>query len=133
MRAILASGEGFAYCDTDSVHMSAEYDKEFESKKSIGNNLGQWKPEQDEPVHRAVYWEVKCYTHYDKNDNKIVVKHKGVRVYDEDGKFMPNAGDLTKEQTNTTIVSLYEALRRGLTAGEPITTIKKSTRYFKET
>lgn len=133
MRAILASGQGFAYCDTDSVHMSAEYAKEFESKISIGDDLGQWKPEQDEPVHKAVYWEAKCYTHYDKDDNKIVVKHKGVRVYDEDGNFMPNAGDLTKEQTNTTIVSLYEALRRGLTAGEPITTIKKSTRYFKET
>ncbi len=63
---------------------------------------------------------------------RVLVKHKGVMVRDNDGNFMPNAGDLTKEQTHRIVVSLYEGLRRGLEPGTPLTMTKKSRRFYVE-
>ena len=61
-----------------------------------------------------------------------MVKHKGVITKDEDGNYLPEAGDLTKVQQHRTIVGLYEALRRGLDVGMPIITEKRSARFFSE-
>ena len=132
MRAILAAGDGFLYCDTDSCHLLEEYRERFEAAVPIGGELGEWKLEPPEPIHKAVYWEPKCYVFYDEDDERTLVKHKGVRVYAEDGSFMPNAGDLTKVQTHRTIVSLYESLRRGIPSGTPLFTEKRSARFFTE-
>ena len=130
MRAILAAGDGFLYCDTDSVHFYAEHRDRFESQVPVGGELGEWKLETSEPVFEAQYWEPKCYRHFDQDGNKILVKHKGVITKDEDGNYLPDAGDLTKVQKHRTIVGLYEALRRGLDVGMPIITEKRSARFF---
>jgi len=132
MRAILAAGEGFLYCDTDSVHFLEEYREQFEANVPIGDDLGEWKLETPEPVFQAQYWEPKCYRHFDKDGNKVLVKHKGVITKDEDGNYLPDAGDLTKVQSHRTIVGLYEALRRGLEVGMPIITEKRSARFYSE-
>ena len=132
MRAIMAAGDGFLYSDTDSVHFYEEYREQFESQIPIGDDLGEWKLETPEPIHEAQYWEPKCYVHFDKDGNKILVKHKGVITKDEDGNYLPEAGDLTKVQKHRTIVGLYEALRRGLDVGMPIITEKRSARFFSE-
>ena len=130
MRAIMAAGDGFLYCDTDSVHFLEEYREQFEAKVPIGDDLGEWKLETPEPIYQAQYWEPKCYRHFDQDGNKILVKHKGVITKDEDGNYLPDAGDLTKVQKHRTIVGLYEALRRGLEVGMPIITEKRSARFF---
>jgi len=130
MRAIMAAGDGFLYCDTDSVHFLEEYREQFEAKVLIGDDLGEWKLETPEAVFQAQYWEPKCYRHFDEQGNKILVKHKGVITKDEDGNYLPDAGDLTKVQKHRTIVGLYEALRRGLEVGMPIITEKRSARFF---
>jgi len=100
MRGILAAGDGFVYTDTDSVHLIADYAADFEAAIPIGNDLSQWKLETPEPVHTAIYWEPKAYVHFDSEGIRRLVKHKGVRVRDDKGEFLPNAGDLTKEQTH---------------------------------
>jgi hypothetical protein len=132
MRAIMAAGDGFLYCDTDSVHFYEEYREQFEAQVPIGDDLGEWKLETPEPISEAQYWEAKCYVHFDKDGNKILVKHKGVITKDDDGNYLPEAGDLTKVQKHRTIVGLYEALRRGLDVGMPIITEKRSARFFSE-
>jgi hypothetical protein len=132
MRGILAAGEGFAYCDTDSVHMSLDNAADFEAAIPIGDDLSEWKLETPEPIHTAVYWEPKAYLHLDSDGSRRLVKHKGVRVKDDAGNYLPNAGDLTKEQTHRTVVSLYEGLRRNLTPGTPLITTKRSRRFYRE-
>ena len=132
MRAIIAAGDGFLYCDTDSIHMLHEYWDEFKREIPIGDDLGEWKLETPEPVHTAQYWEAKCYRHFDGEGNKILVKHKGVITKNERGEYLPDAGDLTKVQSHRTIVSLYEALRRGLEVGMPLVTEKRSARFYQE-
>ena len=94
--------------------------------------MGEWKLETPEPVYEAQYWEPKCYVHFDKDGNKVLVKHKGVITKNEDGSYLPEAGDLTKVQKHRTIVGLYEALRRGLDVGMPIITEKRSARFYSE-
>ena len=131
-RAIIAAGEDAIYCDTDSVHMSQGAAERFESVIPIGDGLGEWKLETPDPIPHARYWEPKAYTHYDSEMGRVLVKHKGVMVRDNDGNFMPNAGDLTKEQTHRIVVSLYEGLRRGLEPGTPLTMTKKSRRFYVE-
>ena len=132
MRAILAAGDGFLYSDTDSVYMLEEYREQFESQVSIGDELGQWKLETPEPIFKGTFWEPKCYFFENEEGEKVLVKHKGVSVRGDDGEYLDNAGDLTKPQRHKTIVSLYEALRRGLDVGIPMITEKKSARYYQE-
>ena len=132
MRGILAAGEGFVYCDTDSVHMSLDNAADFEAAIPIGDDLSEWKLETSEPIHTAVYWEPKAYLHLDSDGSRRLVKHKGVRVRDDKGNYLPNAGDLTKEQTHRTVVSLYEGLRRNLEPGTPLITTKRSRRFYRE-
>ena len=118
--------------NTDSVHMSQGAAERFESVIPIGDGLGERKLETPDPIPHARYWEPKAYTHYDSEMGRVLVKHKGVMVRDNDGNFMPNAGDLTKEQTHRIVVSLYEGLRRGLEPGTPLTMTKKSRRFYVE-
>ena len=132
MRAIMAASDGFLYCDTDSVHFYEEYREQFEAQVPIGDDLGERKLETPEPIHEAQYWEPKCYVHFDKDGNKILVKHKGVITKNEDGEYLAEAGDLTRIQKHRTIVGLYEALRRGLEVGMPIVTEKRSARFYTE-
>ena len=132
-RAIIAAGDDAVYCDTDSVHLRARSAYKLEKNIPIGNELGEWKLETSEAIPQAKYWEPKCYVHYDKNGDRILVKHKGVKVKDDKGNFMPHAGDLTKEQIHRVVVSLYEGLRRGLTPGTELITRKRSSRFYKET
>ena len=132
MRGILAAGEGFAYCDTDSVHMTADRAADFEVAIPIGDDLSEWKLETPEPIPTAIYYEPKAYVHFDGEGKRILVRHKGVRVKDDKGEYLPNAGDLTKEQTHRTVVSLYEGLRRGITPGTPLVTTKRSRRFYRE-
>ena len=98
----------------------------------IGDDLSGWKLETPQPIPAAIYWEPKAYLHLNAQGKRILVKHKGVRVYDDKGEFMPNAGDLTKEQIHRTVVSLYEGLRRDLTPGTPLLTKKRSRRFYRE-
>ena len=132
MRGILAAGDDILYVDTDSVHLRIESADKFTEAISIGNKLGQWKQETDEPIHAARYWEPKCYVHYDSEGERTLVKHKGVTTRDDDGEFLPSAGDLTQEQLSRTVVSLYEGLRRNLEPGTPLVTTKRSRRFFRE-
>ena len=132
MRGILAAGEGFTYCDTDSVHLAASRAANFEDSMRIGDDLSEWKLETPQPIPAAIYWEPKAYLHLNAQGERVLVKHKGVRVYDDKGEFMPNAGDLTKEQIHRTVVSLYEGLRRDLTPGTPLVTKKRSRRFYRE-
>jgi hypothetical protein len=131
-RAIISVGDGALYCDTDSIHMYAEYAEEFERSTPIGNELSQWKLETPEPIHTSKFWEAKSYVQWNEEGDKTLVKHKGVRVRDDDGNYLPEAGDLTQEQTHRVVVSLYEGLRRGLRPGTPLTVKKRSRRFYKD-
>jgi hypothetical protein len=132
MRAILAAGDGFLYCDTDSCHLLAEYREQFEAAIPIGNDLGEWKLETPIEIATAQYWEPKCYRFFNEAGEKVLVKHKGVYTKDQDGNYLEDAGDLTKVQSNITIVGLYDALRRGLEVGTPLTIEKRSARFYQE-
>jgi len=132
-RAIISVGEGALYCDTDSIHMYAEYAEEFERNTPIGNELGEWKLETPVPIATSKFWEPKSYVQWNEEGDKTLVKHKGVRVRDDDGNYLPQAGDLTKEQAHRVVVSLYEGLRRGLRPGTPLTIRKRSSRFYEET
>jgi hypothetical protein len=129
-RAIIAAGENVAYCDTDSVHFAAKDAEAFEKQIAIGGDLSEWKLETPEPIPFAKYWEPKAYTHFNEDGSRLLVKHKGVRVRDDKGNYLKNAGDLTKEQEHRIVVSLYEGLRRGLEPGTPLLTRKRSRRFF---
>ena len=131
--AIVCAGEDAIYTDTDSVHMRVSAQEKFEREMPIGEELGEWGLETPEPIANAIYWETKAYTHFDKDMNRILVKHKGVSAYNDQGDFKPEAGDLTKAQTQRSVVSLYEGLRRGLEPGTELVTVKKSHRFYKET
>jgi len=130
-RALIVAGEDAIYCDTDSIHMNASAAARFEAAIPIGDDLGMWKLETPEPVPQARYWEPKAYVHYDQDGKRLLVKHKGVRVKDDQGNWMPNAGDLTKPQVHRSVVSLYEGLRRNLEPGTEIITTKRSHRFWK--
>ena len=132
MRGILAAGDGFAYCDTDSVHMRLDNAAAFEAAIPIGDDLSEWKLETPEPIDTAIYYEPKAYVFFHQDGSRRLVRHKGVRVKDDAGNYLPNAGDLTKEQTHRTVVSLYEGLRRNLTPGTPLITTKRSRRFYRE-
>ena len=133
-KVIQAAGENAIYCDTDSVHFTqAGYD-DVMSSISIGNDLGMWKIETPKAgIPFARYWEPKCYVHFDGNHQRTKVKHKGVSVYDDEGNFKPEAGDLTKPQTYLSVVQFYTALRRQtLELGEELLMTKRSRRWMKD-
>ena len=131
-KAIVAAGKHALYTDTDSVHLRVEGRERFESMMEIGDELGQWKLETPEPIAHCRYWEAKVYVHFSEDMERTLVKHKGIKVFDDDGNFKPEAGDLTQMQTTRTVVSLYEGLRRGLEPGTELVTEKKSARFYQE-
>jgi len=130
-RGIIAAGEDVLYCDTDSIHIRASAAARLEAAIPMGDDLSEWKLETPRPIPWAQYWEAKAYCHKDAEGNRLLVKHKGVQVKDDQGNWMPHAGDLTKEQVHRTTVSLYEALRRNLEPGTEIITTKRSHRFWK--
>ena len=131
-QAIVAGGEHALYTDTDSLHLRVEGRERFESKMDIGDELGQWKLETPEPIPNSIYWEPKVYVQMDKDMNRTLVKHKGIKVYDSQGNLKPEAGDLTKTQTTETVLSLYDGFRRGLEPGTEFIVTKKSKRFHTE-
>lgn len=132
-KVVQAAGPAACYVDTDSVHFTSEgYDRVMEMV-DIGPNLGQWKFETPEDgIPFARYWEPKAYVLYDEEMMKTTVKHKGVSVYDDEGNFKPEAGDLTKPQTYLSVVQFYTALRRGnLDLGSELLMTKRSKRWYR--
>jgi len=132
-RGIIAAGEHGVYTDTDSVWLRAEGRERFESMIPIGDELGQWKLETPEPYGSGVFYEPKAYTLFKHDGSRGYVRHKGVQVKDDEGNWLPNAGDLSKKQTSRRVVSYYTALRHGLTAGSLHVVEKKSRRFYQET
>jgi hypothetical protein len=132
MRGIIAAGDSVIYCDTDSVHLTIEGQQNFENEMKIGSGLGEWKLETPEPVHSAIYWESKAYSHYNEDGSRRLVKHKGVRVRDEEGEWYEHAGDLTQPQITRSVLTLYDALRRGLEPGTELVGVKRSRRFCLE-
>jgi len=131
-RGIIAAGEYGVYTDTDSVWLRAAGRERFESMIPIGDELGQWKLETPEPYGSGVFYEPKAYTLFKDDGSRGYVRHKGVQVKDDEGNWLPNAGDLTKTQTSRRVVSYYTALRHGLTAGSLHVVEKKSRRFHRE-
>jgi len=120
------SGYEVVYCDTDSVHIH-NIDSLENIPLDIGPKLGQWgweKPKDSacDIVPTAVYWERKAYVWYDGKGDKIKIKHKGVSESD---------GDLTKEQTNISVIQPRTAMRRGIKSGYENVTPKRSARYYR--
>jgi hypothetical protein len=132
-RGIIAAGEHGVYTDTDSVWLRASGRERFESMIPIGDELGQWKLETPEPYGSGVFYEPKAYTLFKHDGSRGYVRHKGVQVKDDEGNWLPNAGDLSKKQTSRRVVSYYTALRHGLTAGSLHVVEKKSRRFYQET
>jgi len=132
-RGIIAAGEHGVYTDTDSVWLRASGRERFESMIPIGDELGQWKLETSEPYGSGVFYEPKAYTLFKHDGSRGYVRHKGVQVKDDEGNWLPNAGDLSKKQTSRRVVSYYTALRHGLTAGSLHVVEKKSRRFYQET
>ena len=64
-----------------------------------------------------------------RDGEKFMVKHKGVTLRDSEGKLLPDAGDLTKDQQMRSVVMPRTAMRRGLPVGSGITTVKRSKRH----
>ena len=129
-QAIIAAGENAVYCDTDSVHLRMKAQKEFEKLIPIGTEIGEWKLETPEPITRAVYWRKKAYTWWNADGTKTKVKAKGVKVTDNAGQYIENAGDMTKLQHSRTTVKLFSALRRNLTPGDEIIIEKRDSIFY---
>lgn len=129
--AIIAAGDDALYCDTDSVHMRQTAQSRFEELVSIGDDLGQWKCETPDVIPYARYWEPKCYTWMNQEMKLETVKQKGMRIRDDDGNFLPQAGNLTMKQEMRTTVSLYEGLRRDMVPGDEMIVEKRSRRFYR--
>tara|TARA_R110002012_G_scaffold49870_3_gene129144 strand:- start:209 stop:2035 length:1827 start_codon:yes stop_codon:yes gene_type:complete len=123
------AGYEVVYCDTDSIHIH-NIDSLENIPLEIGRDLGQWGWEYPkdkdgkvvcEIVPKAIYWERKAYVWFAPNGAKIKIKHKGVSDSD---------GDLTKVQTNRSVVQYRTAMRRQLESGYELKTDKKSKRYY---
>ena len=132
-KAIVSVGDAAIYTDTDSVHFRKEAEEKFVKAMPVGKNLGDWDLETPKPIKNCIYWEPKVYVHMNEQMQKTLVKHKGIKVRNVDGSFKDDAGDLTKEQTHKTVLSFYDALRRGMQPGSELVTKKRSTRFFKDT
>jgi len=121
-------GKNVVYCDTDSVHF-AGFDGSFKNcPLDIGKKLGQWDIERIKHSNliydfatSAAYYEPKVYTWF-LNETPIKIKHKGCSE---------STGNPRKPQTNRSVILYRAALRRKLTAGTMIKTIKRSKKWCK--
>ena len=116
MKAINACGDDFLYSDTDSVHTKDG----FIPKLEMGSGLGQWKPEQNKPIPKAIYWEAKAYTHLNADGSLMLAKHKGVSN---------SNGNLREPQEKMFLSKPSSSLRKGLELGTPIRMTSHSARY----
>jgi len=126
-RAILAAGDDALYCDTDSLFLKQRSVPALLEEVVIGDGLGEWSWDVEEPAD-FVAWEPKAYV-WMRDGEKFIVKHKGVTLRDSEGKLLPDAGDLTKDQQMRSVVLPRTAMRRGLRVGSGITTVKRSKRH----
>jgi hypothetical protein len=131
-KAIIAAGDDALYCDTDSVHMRVGAQDRFESMVPIGDDLGEWKCETPDVIPFARYWEPKCYTMMNELMGLETVKQKGMRIKDDNGNFLPQAGNLTMKQEMRTTVSLFDGLRRNAVPGDEMIVEKRSRRFYRE-
>jgi hypothetical protein len=128
--AIIAAGENAVYSDTDSIHLRINGQEQFVKLIPIGKELGEWKLETPVPIARAIYYRKKAYTWWNADGTKTKVKAKGVKVKDNAGQYIENAGDMTKLQYARTTVKLYSALRRNLTPGDEIIIEKRDSIFY---
>lgn len=128
-KAILAAGDGAYYCDTDSIFFNADKLPDVLEHIELGNKLGQWDYEIEEPTNFIGY-EPKAYVFITDEKKKIKIRHKGVSLTDEAGKLVPQAGDLTKEQFSRNVIQYRTAMRRNLPLGSKHIQSKVSKRHF---
>ena len=95
----------------------------------LGNDLGQWDYEIEEPTNFIGY-EPKAYVFITDEKKKIKIRHKGVSLTDEAGQLVPQAGDLTKEQFSRNVIQYRTAMRRNLPLGSKHIQSKVSKRHF---
>ena len=131
-KVILLAGDEVIYCDTDSVHYLESAHERMMSELDMGGELGQWELETVNPIHSAIYWESKVYVHFNKNNKRVLVKHKGVNVKDHNGNFLENAGDLTKIQPSLSTFGYAESFRKNVDPGRKRLVMKKSRRHFND-
>ena len=70
--------------------------------------------------------------HFNKNNKRVLVKHKGVNVKDHNGNFLENAGDLTKIQPSLSTFGYAESFRKNVDPGRKRLVMKKSRRHFND-
>jgi DNA polymerase elongation subunit (family B) len=128
-KAILAAGDGAYYCDTDSIFFNADKLPDVLEEIELGNELGQWDYEIEEPTNFIGY-EPKAYVFITDQKKKIKIRHKGVSLTDEAGQLVPQAGDLTKEQFSRNVIQYRTAMRRNLPLGSKHIQSKVSKRHF---
>jgi len=128
-KAILAAGDGAYYCDTDSIFFNADKLPDVLEEIELGNELGQWDYEIEEPTNFIGY-EPKAYVFITDEKKKIKIRHKGVSLTDEAGQLVPQAGDLTKEQFSRNVIQYRTAMRRNLPLGSKHIQSKVSKRHF---
>ena len=128
-KAILAAGDGAYYCDTDSIFFNADKLPDVLEHIELGNKLGQWDYEIEEPTNFIGY-EPKAYVFITDEKKKIKIRHKGVSLTDEAGQLVPQAGDLTKEQFSRNVIQYRTAMRRNLPLGSKHIQSKVSKRHF---
>ena len=128
-KAILAAGDGAYYCDTDSLFFNADNLEEVLKEITIGDSLGEWGYEIEEPTNFIGY-EPKAYLFITDEKKKIKIRHKGVSLTDETGALVPQAGDLTKEQFSRNVIQYRTAMRRNLPLGSKLIQKKISKRHF---
>jgi hypothetical protein len=128
-KAILAAGDGALYCDTDSIFFNADKLPDVLEEITIGDSLGDWSYEIEEPTNWVGY-EPKAYLFITDENKKIKIRHKGVSLTDETGALVPQAGDLTKEQFSRRVIQYRTAMRRNLPLGSQDIQRKISKRHF---
>ena len=128
-KAILAAGDGAYYCDTDSIFFNADKLPNVLEEIELGNELGQWDYEIEEPTNFIGY-EPKAYVFITDEKKKIKIRHKGVSLTDESGQLVPQAGDLTREQFSRNVIQYRTAMRRNLPLGSKHIQSKVSKRHF---
>ena len=131
-KVILLAGDEVIYCDTDSVHYLESAHERMMSELDMGGELGQWELETPKAIHKAIYWEAKVYVHFDKDNKRTLVKHKGVNVKDHKGQFLTNAGDLTKIQSSLSTFGYAESFRKNVEPGRKRLVMKKSRRHYND-
>jgi len=55
-----------------------------------------------------------------------------MRIKDDNGNFLPQAGNLTMKQEMRTTVSLFDGLRRNAVPGDEMVVEKRSRRFYRE-